>query len=116
MQLPRAFATTAKTTLQPSLKVLSMYARLLAVAVAALFVAGCNTMQGAGEDIKASGQAVKRAFSKPDFDKADHDRDGTLDRQEAQVLSSDVAQNFDTIDADKDGTVSEAEVKAFQDR
>jgi predicted small secreted protein len=90
-----------------------MYAKLLAVALVALFVTGCNTMRGAGQDIQAGGQAIKHTFSKSDFDKADKDRDGTLDRQEAQSLSNDVAQNFDAMDTDHDGTVSHAEINAW---
>ena len=90
-----------------------MYAKLAAVALAAMFVAGCNTMRGAGEDIQAGGQAVKRTFTKSDFDSADKDKDGTLDRQEAQTLSNDVAQNFDVMDTDHDGTVSHAEMDAW---
>jgi predicted small secreted protein len=91
-----------------------MYVRLIAVALAAMFVTGCNTMRGAGQDIQAGGEAVKRTFSKSDFDKADGDRDGTLDRQEAQTLSNDVAQNFDTMDTDHDGTISHAEIDTWQ--
>ena len=90
-----------------------MYTKLVVVALAALFVTGCNTMRGAGEDIHAAGQGIKHTFSKSDFDKADRDRDGTLDRQEAQVLSNDVAQNFDAMDTDHDGTVSPAEINAW---
>jgi predicted small secreted protein len=91
-----------------------MDARLIAVALAMMFVAGCNTMRGAGEDVRAGEQAVKRTFSKSDFDKADKDRDGTLDRQEAQSLSNAMAQNFDAMDTDHDGTVSHAEMSAWQ--
>jgi predicted small secreted protein len=90
-----------------------MYAKLIAVASAAMFLTGCNTMRGAGQDIESGAQAVKRTFSKSDFDKADADRDGTLDRQEAQSLSNDLAQNFDTMDTDQDGTVSRAEVDTW---
>jgi predicted small secreted protein len=91
-----------------------MYAKVLAVALTALAVAGCNTMHGAGQDIQAAEQGIKRTFTKSDFDKADKDRDGTLDRQEAQALSSDVAQNFDAMDTDHDGTVSHAEMNTWQ--
>ena len=70
-------------------------------------------MRGAGQDVQAGGQAVRGAFSKSDSDKADRDRDGTLDRQEAQSLSTDVAQNFDAMDTDHDGTVSQAEIKSW---
>ena len=41
-----------------------MNLRYMALAAAAAFIAGCNTMHGAGEDIKAGEQKVKNAFSK----------------------------------------------------
>jgi predicted small secreted protein len=41
-----------------------MNLRYVALAAAAMFIAGCNTMHGAGEDIKAGEQKVKNAFSK----------------------------------------------------
>ena len=37
---------------------------LLALAGFALAVAGCNTVEGVGKDVKAGGQAVERAAEK----------------------------------------------------
>ena len=34
---------------------------LVGFAVAALMVSGCNTVEGAGKDIKAGGQAIEKA-------------------------------------------------------
>lgn len=92
-----------------------MVSKLLIVAIACAAVTGCNTMRGAGEDIRAGGEKVERAFSRSDFDKADTDRDGTLDRSEATAMSSDVSGNFDAIDTDRDGTVSADEVRRYQE-
>src|SRR5262245_60850872 len=41
-----------------------MRTRYIAIAAAAALLAGCNTMQGAGEDIKAGARKVESAFSK----------------------------------------------------
>jgi entericidin B len=43
---------------------LKMLASILAVAVAALTVAGCNTVEGAGKDIKAAGGAIEKTAEK----------------------------------------------------
>ncbi len=37
---------------------------VLVVSMAAALLAGCNTVQGIGQDIKASGSAIERAASK----------------------------------------------------
>jgi predicted small secreted protein len=39
-------------------------ATLIALAAAAVLAAGCNTIEGAGKDIKAAGGAVEKAASK----------------------------------------------------
>ena len=39
-------------------------ATLLAAAVALAALAGCNTIEGAGKDVKAAGTAVEKAASK----------------------------------------------------
>jgi predicted small secreted protein len=41
-----------------------MNLRFVAIAIAAAFIAGCNTMHGAGEDIKAGERKVEGVFSK----------------------------------------------------
>ena len=41
-----------------------MNLRYVAIAAAAVFIAGCNTMHGAGEDIKAGERNVEGASSK----------------------------------------------------
>jgi len=46
------------------------------------------------------------------FKKADKDKDGTLDREEAKTLPH-ISKNFDAIDVDKDGTVDRDEVHNF---
>ncbi len=89
-----------------------MFSKLIVIAIACAAVAGCNTMHGAGQDIKAGEQKVKNAFSKSDFDKADKDRDGTLDRTEAAAMPT-VSNNFDAIDTDHDGTVSAEELRHY---
>ena len=37
---------------------------LVGVAIAALAVAGCNTVEGVGKDVKAGGQAIEKAADK----------------------------------------------------
>jgi Ca2+-binding EF-hand superfamily protein len=44
------------------------------------------------------------------FKQADHDNDGSLDREEAKTLPR-VAKNFDRIDADKSGTITLDEIR-----
>lgn len=34
------------------------------IAAMMMFVSGCNTVEGAGKDVKASGQAIERAADK----------------------------------------------------
>jgi len=46
------------------------------------------------------------------FKRADKDKDGTLDREEAKALPR-VSKHFNSIDADKDGTVSKDEIKVY---
>ena len=46
------------------------------------------------------------------FDAADKDKDGTLDKKEAKKLKN-IYKNFDAIDVDKDGTVDRDEVHNF---
>lgn len=89
-----------------------MYSKLLGIALACVAVAGCNTMRGAGQDIRAGEQKIEHAFSRTDFDKADKDHDGTLDRAEANAMP-DVSRNFDAMDRDHDGTVSADEVRNY---
>ena len=43
---------------------LKMLASFLAVAGLALAVTGCNTIEGAGKDVKAAGGAVEKAADK----------------------------------------------------
>ena len=43
---------------------LKMLASILAIAGLALAVTGCNTMEGAGKDVKAAGGAVEKAADK----------------------------------------------------
>jgi len=47
-----------------------------------------------------------------DFQRADTDHDGTLDRKEAKKMPR-VAKNFDAIDTDNEGTVSLAEIHIY---
>lgn len=89
-----------------------MLSKLIVIAIACAAVTGCNTMRGAGQDIRAGEQKVERAFSRSDFDKADKDHDGTLDRTEAAAMPN-VSSNFDAIDTDHDGTVSADEVRHY---
>ena len=47
------------------IRMMSLRAVSLAVAIFALpMVIGCNTMEGAGEDIQAAGEGIKGAASK----------------------------------------------------
>ena len=41
-----------------------MYLRIIAAALALAFVAGCNTMEGAGKDIKSTGQSLEDSAQK----------------------------------------------------
>lgn len=41
-----------------------MYLKLIAVALAVAFMAGCNTMEGAGKDIKQGGQGLENSAQK----------------------------------------------------
>ena len=45
--------------------------------------------------------------------KADKDKNGTLDKNEAKAIPL-VAKHFEAIDLDKDGTVDQAEIDAFE--
>jgi predicted small secreted protein len=89
-----------------------MDSKLLFIAIACDAITGCNTLRGAGQDVRAGEQKVERAFSRSDFDKADKDRDGTLDRTEAAGMP-DVSRNFDAMDRDRDGTVSVDEIHNY---
>ena len=46
------------------------------------------------------------------FKRADKDKDGTLDRNEAKVVPQ-VSKHFDSIDLNKNGRISLAEIKAY---
>jgi len=46
------------------------------------------------------------------FKRADKDKDGTLDRNEAKALPQ-VSKHFDRIDLNKNGAISLAEIKAY---
>ncbi|MGC2165030.1 MAG: entericidin A/B family lipoprotein [Gallionella sp.] len=41
-----------------------MKALALALMMAALFLAGCNTMEGVGKDLKKGGEAIEKAATK----------------------------------------------------
>jgi entericidin B len=41
-----------------------MYIKIIAAALAIAFIAGCNTMEGAGKDIKATGQSLENSADK----------------------------------------------------
>jgi len=41
-----------------------MYIRIIAAALAIAFIAGCNTMEGAGKDIKSTGQSIENSADK----------------------------------------------------
>jgi entericidin B len=41
-----------------------MYLRIIAVAWAVAFMAGCNTMEGAGKDIKKGGESIEQSAEK----------------------------------------------------
>ena len=41
-----------------------MYMKIIAAALAIAFIAGCNTMEGAGKDIKATGQSLENSADK----------------------------------------------------
>lgn len=41
-----------------------MYMRIIAAALAIAFIAGCNTMEGAGKDIKSTGQSLENSANK----------------------------------------------------
>jgi predicted small secreted protein len=41
-----------------------MYIKIIAAALAIAFIAGCNTMEGAGKDIKSTGQSIENSANK----------------------------------------------------
>lgn len=41
-----------------------MYLKLIAVVLAVAFMAGCNTMEGAGKDIKKGGENLENSAKK----------------------------------------------------
>jgi predicted small secreted protein len=41
-----------------------MYIKIVAAALAIAFIAGCNTMEGAGKDIKSTGDSLENSASK----------------------------------------------------
>jgi len=45
-------------------KEIIMYLRIIAVALAVAFMAGCNTMEGAGKDIKQGGESLENSAQK----------------------------------------------------
>ncbi len=63
-----------------------------------------------GDKCKRHGSAHDKGSK--EFEAADKDRDGTLDKKEAKKLKN-VYKNFDAIDADKDGTVDRDEIHRF---
>jgi entericidin B len=56
-------STRDPTSTEPERKEMKTIAAILAAAVLS-FVAGCNTMEGAGKDVQAGGRAVERAADK----------------------------------------------------
>jgi Ca2+-binding EF-hand superfamily protein len=67
---------------------------------------GMKSMHGKGRKMHRKGVAA--------FQKADTDRDGTLDRSEAAAMPR-VAKNFETMDTDRSGTVSLEEIQAYME-
>jgi entericidin B len=41
-----------------------MYLKLIAVSLALAFLAGCNTIEGAGKDIKKGGESIENSAAK----------------------------------------------------
>ena len=41
-----------------------MYLRIIAAAIALAFIAGCNTMEGAGKDIQKVGESLENSAQK----------------------------------------------------
>lgn len=39
---------------------MGLFPKLIGIAMAALALAGCNTVEGLGKDLKAGGQAIER--------------------------------------------------------
>jgi len=56
-------STRDPTSTEPERKEMKTIAAILAATVLS-FVAGCNTMEGAGKDVQAGGRAVERAADK----------------------------------------------------
>lgn len=59
--VPSPFALSLKAT---PLEETDMFARLLSVFIAAVVLAGCNTIQGAGTDIERGGEKIHDAAEK----------------------------------------------------
>jgi predicted small secreted protein len=45
-------------------KEIVMYLKLIAVSLALAFLAGCNTIEGAGKDIKKGGESIENSAAK----------------------------------------------------
>lgn len=48
-----------------------MYIKIIAAVLALAFLASCNTMEGAGKDIKSTGQSLENSANKHKPDSSD---------------------------------------------
>jgi Ca2+-binding EF-hand superfamily protein len=81
-------------------------------AVLALAGAPCFGAKTALGDAPASLSQKAKAPVTSDFDKADRDNSGMLDKTEAAAMA-DVGVHFDAIDTDRNGKVSREEIQAY---
>jgi hypothetical protein len=79
------------------------------ICTALVLASGLAFAQDAGADREAR-RAEWQARAEARFVEADKDRDGRLDKVEAQALGERLARNFDRVDADSDGELTREEM------
>jgi len=100
---------------------------IISLLVVGLFAGAATAVLAANEDVKTNPKPAESSQSRAadqdnhpsmhekgtaDFQRADKDHDGTLNRKEAKKMPR-VAKNFDAIDTDNEGTVSLLEVHTY---
>lgn len=75
-----------------------------------------GTDKGSSSTDREARMAQWQAEAQARFAAADADRDGSLDRVEAQALGARVTENFDRLDADSDGKLTPEELRQARKR
>lgn len=79
------------------------------ICTALVLASGLAFAQDAGADREAR-RAEWQAKAEARFAEADKDRDGRLDKVEAQAFGDRLVRNFDRIDANRDGEIERSEM------